>query len=162
MCDLILDIRGGTPLFTAPEKLDGYFNPDPKNPALVGDALLELVDMVGEFEKPRYINYDEGICAHASAGITGCTRCIDNCPTGAITSDEKNDRVVFDAFVCAGCGTCASICPTGAAKYALPGGDVLFTRLRTIQAEDLCAARELGAHLEADVEIRSARRVPAH
>jgi len=132
VCDLILDIRGATPLFTAPEKRDGYFNPDPKNPALVGDALLELVDMVGEFEKPRYINYDEATCAHASAGITGCTRCIDNCPTGAITSDEKNDRVAFDAYICAGCGTCASICPTGAAKYNLPGGDALFTRLRTI------------------------------
>ncbi|MDA0306388.1 MAG: 4Fe-4S binding protein [Proteobacteria bacterium] len=132
VCDLILDIRGATPLFTAPEKRDGYFNPDPKNPALVGDALLELVDMVGEFEKPRYINYDEAMCAHTSAGITGCTRCIDNCPTGAITSDEKNDRVAFDAYICAGCGTCASICPTGAAKYNLPGGDALFTRLRTI------------------------------
>lgn len=132
VCDLILDLRGGKPLFSAPEKLDGYFNPDPKNPALVSDALLQLTDMVGEFEKPRYVDYDQGICVHASAGIIGCTRCIDNCPTGAITSDEKNDRVVFDAYICAGCGTCASICPTGAAKYTLPVGDMLFTRLRTI------------------------------
>jgi ferredoxin len=129
VCDLILDLRGGTPLFTAPEKLDGYYNPDPKNPALVGDALLELTDMVGEFQKPRYVDYDEAICAHASAGITGCTRCVDNCPTGAITPD--GDKVSFDPYICAGCGTCASVCPTGAARYALPAGETLFNRLRT-------------------------------
>ncbi len=131
VCDLILDLRGGTPLFTAPEKRDGYFNPDPGNPALIGDALLALTDMVGEFDKPRYIDYDEGICAHSSAGITGCTRCIDNCPTGAITPDTANDRVVYDPYICAGCGTCASVCPTGAAKYTLPAGDGLYQRLRT-------------------------------
>ena len=131
VCDLILDLRGGTPLFPAPDKRDGYFNPDPGNPALIGDALLELTDMVGEFDKPRYIDYDESICAHSSAGIIGCTRCIDNCPTGAITPDTANDRVVYDPYICAGCGTCASVCPTGAAKYTLPAGDGLYQRLRT-------------------------------
>ncbi|NQU60214.1 MAG: 4Fe-4S dicluster domain-containing protein [Rhodospirillales bacterium] len=139
VCDLILDIRGGTPLFTAPEKRDGYFNPDPGNPALIGDALLELTDMVGEFEKPRYVDYDPGICAHSRAGITGCVRCIDNCPTGAITPDAANDRVAIDPYICAGCGTCASVCPTGAAKYALPAGDSIYLRLRTVLRTYLAA-----------------------
>lgn len=130
VADLILDLRGGTPLFTAPEKRDGYMNPDPGNPALVADALLELTDMVGEFDKPRYVDYDANICAHARSGITGCTKCLDICPTGAITPD--GDKVAIDAFVCAGCGTCASVCPTGAAKYALPAGDALHQRLRTL------------------------------
>jgi ferredoxin len=132
VCDLILDLRGDAPLFPAPEKRDGYFNPDPGNPALVSDALLTLTDMVGEFDKPRYIDYDESICAHSSAGITGCTRCVDNCPTGAITPDTVNDRVSYDPYICAGCGTCASVCPTGAAKYTLPAGDGLYQRLRTV------------------------------
>lgn len=130
ICDLILDLRGGTPLFPAPEKRDGYFNPDPKNPVLVQKALLELTDMVGEFEKPRYIDYKSNLCAHSRSGITGCTRCIDHCPTSAITSN--GDQVKFDPYVCAGCGTCASLCPTGAAKYEMPAGDALFERLRTL------------------------------
>ncbi len=130
ICDLILDLRGGTPLFPAPEKRDGYFNPDPKNPVLVQKTLLELTDMVGEFEKPRYIDYEAKLCAHSRSGITGCTRCLDNCPTSAITSN--GDHVKIDPFICAGCGTCASVCPTGAAKYALPAGDALFERLRTL------------------------------
>ncbi len=150
VCDLILDLRGGTPLFTAPEKLDGYYNPDPKNPALVGDALLELTDMVGEFQKPRYVDYDEAICAHASAGITGCTRCLDNCPTGAIQPD--GDKVRFDPYICAGCGTCASVCPTGAARYALPAGETLFIRLRTLIRTYRAAGGENAQLLVADTQ----------
>ncbi len=154
VCDLILDIRGGTPLFTAPEKRDGYYNPDPKNPALVSDALLELTDMVGEFQKPRYVDYDEAICAHARAGITGCTRCLDNCPTGAIT--PSGDRVEFDPYICAGCGTCASVCPTGAARYALPAGDTLFRRLRTLIRTYRAAGGETPVVLVADTEFGTA------
>ena len=137
-CDLILDIRGDTPLFPAPEKRDGYFNPDPGNPVAVLDALLELVDLVGTFDKPRYVDYDPAICAHGNSGIIGCTKCIDNCPTSAITPD--GDKVAYDPYVCAGCGTCASICPTGAAKYTLPAGDSIYERLRSL----LTTYREAG------------------
>ena len=62
--------------------------------------------------------------------ITGCTRCLDLCPTGAITPD--GNAVAIDANVCAGCGSCASVCPTGAASYALPSADALMRRLRTL------------------------------
>ena len=129
-CDLILDLTGGTSLFSAPDKRDGYFNPDPGNPAAISDKLLGLVDLVGTFEKPRYVDYDDSLCAHGNSGIVGCTRCVDNCPTGAVV--PNGDKVAYDPYVCAGCGTCASICPTGAAKYTLPAGDSLFLRLRTI------------------------------
>jgi ferredoxin len=129
-CDLILDLRPGQALFTAPEKRDGYFNPDPANPAAVQRALLELTNMVGEFEKPRYITYTPDICAHSRSGIIGCTQCLDLCPAGAITPD--GDHVAIDAFVCAGCGACASACPTGAAAYTLPSADAQLTRLRTL------------------------------
>lgn len=129
-CDLILDLRGGTPLFPAPEKRDGYFNPDPGNPAAVQRALFDLVDLVGTFDKPRYVDFDADLCAHARSGITGCTRCLDVCPAGAI--EPAGDSVAIDPYVCAGCGSCASVCPTGAAGYALPAGDGLFRRLRTL------------------------------
>lgn len=131
-CDLILDLRPGQALFTAPEKRDGYFNPDPGNPAGVQRALLELTNMVGEFEKPRYVTYSADICAHSRSGIVGCTLCLDLCPAGAI--EPAGDQVVIDEFVCAGCGSCASVCPTGAVAYTLPHADAQLTRLRTLLA----------------------------
>jgi len=139
-CDLILDLRGGTPLFPAPEKRDGYFNPDPANPAAVQRALLEITDLVGTFEKPKYVEFDPKLCAHARSGVTGCTRCLDACPAGAITPGE--DHVTIDPYVCAGCGTCASVCPTGAAAYAMPAGNGLFERLRTLLGAYLGAGGE--------------------
>ena len=129
-CDLILDLTGGTPLFPAHEKRDGYLRPDPGDPVAVQRALFELGDMVGEYDKPRYVKYNGDICAHSRSRKTGCTRCLDVCPTSAITS--AGDTVEIDPLVCAGCGSCASVCPTGAATYQLPAGDSLFMRLREL------------------------------
>ena len=129
-CDLILDLTGGAPLFTGHERRDGYHRPDPGNPSAVLEAILELSESVGEFEKPRYVRYDAAICAHGRSRKTGCTRCLDVCPAGAIRS--LGDIVEIDGHVCAGCGMCASVCPTGAATYQLPAGDSLFMRLRAL------------------------------
>jgi ferredoxin len=137
-CDLILDLTGGPPLFPAHTKRDGYFRPDPDDPAAVQKALFDIVDMVGEFEKPLYVHYDGNICAHARSHQTGCTRCLDVCPASAIT--PAGDTVAIDPFLCGGCGACASVCPTGAASYQMPSGGGLFQRLRTL----LAAYREAG------------------
>ena len=128
--DLVLDMSAGEALVSAPEKRDGYFHPDPGNPALVQKALFEMTDLVGEFEKPRYVRYDPEICVHARNTQVGCTRCLDVCPTGAIT--PGNNVVVIDPYICAGCGDCASVCPTGAAKYELPAGNFLFERTKML------------------------------
>ena len=129
-CDLILDLTGGTPLFPAAARRDGYLRPDPDNPATVQQALLELTDMVGEYEKPRYVRYDPDICAHGRSRKTGCTRCLDVCPTSAIAS--AGDTVEIDPQACAGCGSCASVCPTGAVTYQFPAGDTVYDRLRSL------------------------------
>lgn len=129
-CDIILDLTGGTPLFPAHGKRDGYLRPDPGNPAEVQKAIFQFADLVGEFDKPRYVDYRAELCAHSRNKKTGCTRCLDVCPTGAITPNR--DHVAIDPFVCAGCGSCAAVCPTGAATYALPRPEPLLERLRTL------------------------------
>jgi len=129
-CDIVLDLRGEPPLVRAPDKRDGYFNPDPRDPAAVARTLFDIADMVGEFEKPRYIEYEHAICAHSRNGIVACSRCLDHCPTGAIT--PHGDGVEVDPFVCAGCGNCATVCPTGAVRYRMPRSESLLTRMRTL------------------------------
>ena len=128
--DLILDISNNEPLFSAPGKRDGYFYVEPSDPAGIQKALFDLADMVGEFEKPRYIKYDSNTCVHARSSQVGCTRCLDVCPTGAITPAQ--DEVSINPYICAGCGSCASVCPTGAASYQLPAGNFIFERLKLL------------------------------
>jgi ferredoxin len=137
-CDIVLDLAGATPLFTASDLRDGYLRADPRDPAAVLKAVLKARDLVGSFDKPRYITFTEDICAHSRSQIVGCNRCLDLCPTGAIA--PAGDHVAIDAYVCAGCGQCAAVCPTGAASYALPPADALIRRLRTL----LSAYREAG------------------
>lgn len=129
-CDLVLDISGGAPLFPAHDLRDGYLRADPRDPAAVLRAVLKARDLVGSFDKPRYINFTADLCAHSRSNIVGCHRCLDLCPTGAIT--PNGDHVLINPEVCAGCGQCAAACPTGAAAYALPPADTLIYKLRTM------------------------------
>ncbi|MEO1207612.1 MAG: 4Fe-4S binding protein [Pseudomonadota bacterium] len=117
-CHIIVDLSGETPLFAADARRDGYLRADPDSPADVLDVLFKASDLIGDFEKPRYVSYDASICAHARSGQIGCTKCLDVCPVSAIAPD--GDGVRFDAAICGGCGNCASVCPTGAASYAHP------------------------------------------
>jgi ferredoxin len=137
-CDIILDLTGGTALFPAADLRDGYLRADPGNPAAMLRAVSSARDLTGSFEKPRYITYNDTLCAHSRSGIVGCTRCLDLCPTSAIT--PAGNHVAIDADICAGCGQCAAACPTGAASYALPSEDVLMRKLRAM----LIAYREAG------------------
>jgi ferredoxin len=137
-CDIILDLSGGTALFAAADLRDGYLRADPGNPAAMLQAVLKARDLVGAFDKPRYVTFDATLCAHSRSQIVGCTRCLDLCPTGAIV--PAGDHVTIDAHICAGCGQCAAVCPTGAASYAVPPADVLMRKLRTM----LVTYREAG------------------
>jgi len=137
-CDILIDLSGGAPLFPAADLRDGYLRADPGDPAAVLRAVLKARDFTGSFDKPRYINFTEDLCAHSRSKIVGCRRCLDLCPTGAIA--PNGDHVAIDAQICAGCGQCAAACPTGAAAYALPPSDALLRKLRML----------LGGYREAD------------
>ncbi|MGA8262547.1 MAG: 4Fe-4S binding protein [Arenicellales bacterium] len=123
--DLVLDL-GASALNTASIPPPGYFSP--QSEAALAEALSSLPEMVGEFDKPKYFNYDPDICAHASSQITGCTRCLDACPTVAIRS--LPDRIDVNPFLCQGGGICATACPTGAITYQYPRVSDLLEKLR--------------------------------
>ena len=99
---------------------------------------MKAADLVGEFDKPRYVDYAADLCAHSRSRKIGCTRCLDLCPTGAIT--PAGDHVAISAEICAGCGNCAAVCPTGAAAYALPAAEQHSAQGADAGA-DLCRGR---------------------
>jgi ferredoxin len=96
----------------------------------VAGLLLAAGGLVGEFDKPRYVAFRPELCVHSRNRRTGCTRCLDQCPTGAIT--PAGNTVAIDPYVCAGCGSCSAVCPTGAATYAAPTPNAVLERLRAL------------------------------
>ncbi len=129
-CDLILDLAGATPLFPAPDLRQGYLRADPGNRAAVQKAIFDASQLIGEFDKPRFVKYTEHLCAHSRSRRTGCTRCLEVCPAAAIS--PNGDHVAISAELCMGCGSCASVCPTGAATYDYPPSTTLLSRLRAL------------------------------
>lgn len=100
----------------------GYFPVGRGFPKL-SDALEEIPELMGTFDKPKYFRLDNDLCAHSSRGVKGCERCVDACPAGALSSegsDKTGHRIQINPYLCQGIGTCATSCPTEAIHYALP------------------------------------------
>ena len=92
--------------------------------------MAELPEMIGEFEKAKFFSYNPDICAHGNSKLTGCTRCLEVCPTGAITS--LIDKIAVDPYYCQGGGSCATACPSGAIVYSYPRPADMINRLRVL------------------------------
>ena len=132
--DLVLDL-GEQPLFEMHQPPQGYFHAR-GDEALV-QAVLELREMVGEFEKPRFYKYRQNLCAHSRNEQLGCNACIEVCSAQAIRSERTSEGplrggVSVDPHLCVGCGACSTVCPSGAMSYAYPGTSDQGQRLRTV------------------------------
>ncbi len=139
--DVVLDLRAG-PAFTQHAKPQGYFHeflpPLPgegRGGGLSAATLLELRNLVGEFEKPKFFDYKARLCAHSRNETVGCRACIDVCSAEAIASDKSRQQVKVNPSLCVGCGACTTVCPTGALTYTYPRpayqGDKIKTLLST-------------------------------
>ncbi|MEW8027652.1 MAG: 4Fe-4S dicluster domain-containing protein [Candidatus Thiodiazotropha sp.] len=126
--DLILDLSQ-RPLMTRGMNPPGYYHSDIEEDRL-SSVIDEMAQMTGNFEKPRYFDYDPAICAHGRSGKTACTRCIDACPADAITGLAESVEV--NSYLCQGGGACASVCPSGAIRYVYPSLRDSLHRLRKL------------------------------
>jgi len=132
--DLVLDLRS-TPAFSQHAHPQGYLHlASGLNDATAFQALLKLRELVGEFEKPKFFNYKQKICAHGRNETVGCNACVEVCSALAISSDIKRNQIVVNPHLCVGCGACTTVCPTGALSYAYPRASEQGVKLRTLLA----------------------------
>jgi ferredoxin len=131
--DLILDLRdlasiNGDNGFTQHALPQGYFRWDGIDPT----PLLALRGLVGEFEKPKFFNYKQKLCAHSRNEKTGCNACIDVCSAKAISSEKDRQQIKVNPNLCVGCGSCTTVCPSGALTFAYPRASEQGVKLKTM------------------------------
>lgn len=169
--DLVLNL-GASPLFTQHAPPQGYFDWDGQHLP----TLLKLRDMVGEFEKPKFFDYKQSLCAHSRNEVVGCDACISICSAKAVSSNKHHQRIEVNPNLCVGCGACTTVCPTGALTYSYPRtpdqGNTLRTLLATYEkagGKDAIlllhsqqAGRELIDQLGRAAQLNQAFGVPAN
>ncbi len=156
--DLVLDLRPA-PAFTQHQPPQGYFhvaNGPAAEPAALMKAVLALRELAGEFEKPKFFNYQQRLCAHSRNEQIGCTACIDVCSAQAVRSEatqkgkargrthaaagqatvhtpgQAGGGIAVEPHLCVGCGACTTVCPSGALTFAYPGTVDQGKRWRTM------------------------------
>lgn len=151
--DLVLDLSA-QPLMTMKLVPFGYVHIS--DPESLDEAIADLEELTGEFDKPRYFHYESSICAHSRSELNGCNKCIEVCATDAIRSDGEGIKV--DPFLCQGCGSCATVCPSGAMSYAYPRPvDALERTRQSLQDE---GASIIVLHTEAEEPLVEQMALP--
>jgi ferredoxin len=161
--DLVLDLRRSA-AFSQHALPQGYFHVPPAVVKALsrpdGDrinlmtAVLQLRELVGEFDKPKFFTYRQKLCAHSRNQKVGCTACIDVCSASAIRSGlattatphgserthavaglgaaELSQQIAANPYLCIGCGTCSTVCPSGAMSFAYPRASDQGVKLKTL------------------------------
>lgn len=78
--------------------------------------------------KPAFPAVNTARCAYDRRGREGCRRCLDLCPTQAVT--PLDGRLQIETDRCRGCGICATACPLGAIPYRQSTPQELLVMLR--------------------------------
>jgi ferredoxin len=126
--DMVLDFSAAPLIDTQVPPLGYYAVAD--NEQKLAQVLPLLAEMVGTFDKPKYFDYNQSICAHSRRGITACTQCLDACPADAISS--TTDAILVNPSLCQGCGSCTTVCPSGAITYQYPSLEQSLNRLKAM------------------------------
>lgn len=169
--DLVLDLRA-EPAFTQHAPPQGYFRWDGND---LG-TLLKLRELVGEFDKPKFFNYKQKLCAHSRNEQVGCNACIEICSAQAISSEKSRQQIKVNPNLCVGCGACTTVCPTGALTYAYPRAGEQGQKFKTLLSTYAKAGgkdatlllhsqergRELIEALGRAAQLGKAEGVPAH
>jgi ferredoxin len=126
--DLVLDLQP-VHSFEGTSPPIGYYFPGP-DPAAFDEALAEMAEMRGRFEKPQFVDLRKAYCFHGKSRARDCRRCVEVCPVGAIQSADG--VISINHYLCQGCGGCALVCPADAINLIEPSRDKTLGRLQNL------------------------------
>ena len=132
------------PYIQASIKPPGYYHVGGSED-LLDAALSQIPELIGEFGKPRFFEFDPGKCAHGRSGVAGCRRCLDVCPADAIVS--IGETIEVNPHLCQGGGACTSSCPSAALTYRYPKVQDQLEFLRQVIKELLLSSGNRGLTL---------------
>ncbi|QKF81803.1 4Fe-4S binding protein [Halarcobacter ebronensis] len=104
-------------------KQSGVFDP---NQTSISDVINTLRENCQNYEYRNYISYDSTICQYHERRDEVCAKCVEVCPTVAITKIDDKKHLEFSDIDCLGCGGCVSVCPSGAIDYNPINKDAIF------------------------------------
>ncbi|HEY5998381.1 MAG TPA: 4Fe-4S binding protein [bacterium] len=124
--DCVLDLQPA-PSYAGPLLPPGYYAPG-GDAGRLAQALAELPEMRGRFEKPQFTLFLAERCLRGRGREAACDRCAGICPFGAIAAADRG--VAVDHTLCEGCGACALVCPADAMRMVVPSSAGTIARLR--------------------------------
>ncbi|MDO4443097.1 MAG: 4Fe-4S binding protein [Slackia sp.] len=80
-------------------------------------SVMDMVEIMERLES-KALHIDPPHCVRVRNRNASCSRCVDACPSGAITL--RGNALEIDAQQCMGCGACATACPTSAIRFRDP------------------------------------------
>jgi heterodisulfide reductase subunit A len=102
----------------------------PDTVAQAGAAAAEAMALIDK----GYVEMEPMTAFVTEEECSGCKTCLDMCPYGAITRDEKKGVAVINEALCKGCGTCVAACPSGAITQNLFEDAEIFREIEEVLA----------------------------
>lgn len=117
-------------------------------------SVMDMVEIMERLES-KSLHVDPPHCVRVRNRNATCSKCVDMCPSGAITL--QNNTLSIDSELCMSCGGCATVCPTSAIQFLEPTDEELAASIdASAEALDgnavLVCARMKAKHI-ADVDL---------
>ena len=120
-------------------------------------SVMDMVEIMERLES-KALHIDPPHCVRVRNRNASCSRCVDVCPSGAITL--QGNTLAIDAQQCMSCGACATACPTSAIRFRDPDdaavAQALDRSVRALDGDAVVICARVGAKHTADVDAVAA------
>ena len=116
-------------------------------------SVMDMVEIMERLES-KALHVDPPHCARVRNRNASCSRCVDACPSGAISL--QGNALQIDARQCMSCGACVTACPTSAIGFRDPDDAALAAAIarstRALDGHAVIVCARVAAKKKADVD----------